>query len=204
MSENKLDSVTLWGGLFLLLIVMACGLTVLLSEIDPVECGCGTQDTDIADVDEVDEVNSRKVYKVWFSPGGLGGVSEEDFQRRVMAGFNELSLFTRADFVQVPTIRGSHTRVYPASDEMMWRKKPAYKKDKLIPLELQAGNWMYFTIRPRWGSDQILEAAAIHGMGHRVNLKHSGAPSSIMNANLTSVTLNGDDTANFIRRLGAK
>jgi hypothetical protein len=93
--------------------------------------------------------------------------------------------------------------VYAATDEMMWQKNPSYRKSKLVPLEMQNGNWMYFTVRNRWGlpQDMLIEAAAIHGLGHRVNLGHVNDTSSIMHPHLTSRTMNATDKANFAKRL---
>jgi len=184
----------------LLCLVPFCALQVS-------DCGCGNDGIKVElfedPAEEFETAVGRRVRKVWFSPGTVQGLTQAEFQRRVMNGIQETSAFTNTDFVQVSSKSGAWLHIYAATDEMMWQKNPSYRKLKLVPLEMQNGNWMYFTVRPRWGTPEqrIVEAAAMHGLGHRVNLNHVSDTTSIMNANLTSRYPNANDKANFAKRL---
>lgn len=165
------------------------------------DCNCGHDGIEIEHSPE--ETSARKTRTVWFEQGTVSGVSQADFQRRVMTGIQEASAGTNTDFVQVQSKSGAWLRVFPATDEMMWKQRPDLRKAGLVPIELQGGNWMYLTTRNRWGKPEqkIIERAAKHGLGHRIGLGHVADPTSIMNINLGAMDLNAADRSNFAKRL---
>jgi hypothetical protein len=200
----KRNEIILWTVFSACLFVLLCFVPFCVTPV--AECDCGHDGSEFELFDNPEEFETfagRKVRKVWFSPGTVQGLTQADFQRRVMNGIKETSAFTNTDFIQVGSKSGAWLHIYAATDEMMWQKNPSYRKPKLIPLEMQNGNWMYFTVRPRWGTPEqrIVEAAAMHGLGHRVNLGHVADSTSIMNANLTSRFPNANDKVNFAKRL---
>lgn len=184
-SEFKPARLKPWEVIFLIAMVIGC--LVLYSQLPDCEtdCLCGHDGIETPFIEEADfelTETGRKIRKIWFEHGTVAGLTQAEFQRRVMAGLREVSAFTNTDFVQVQSQSGAWLKVYAASDEMMWEKRPDLRKAGLIPLELQDGNWMYFTVRNRWGlpNQRVLERAAIHGTGHRIGLGHSSDPNSIM------------------------
>jgi hypothetical protein len=108
----------------ILLSVFALCIVVLLCFVPfcaypVVECDCGHEGSEFElfeDPEEFETAAGRKVRKVWFSPGTVAGLTQEDFQRRVMNGIRETSAFTNTDFVQVPSQSGSWLRVYTETD----------------------------------------------------------------------------------------
>ncbi len=171
-----------------------------------IECGCGTAEISELRSDDLpeEEVALRRNLKIYIAPGTVGGISEAQFGIRIMRSLDELSAFTNADFFRVPSATGAFVRIYPATDEMMWLKKPSYRAEKLIPLGLQDGNWIYLTTRSRWGGESVLEAVTKHEFGHRLGLGHNTRNLSIMNAGLSSLTLDATDKISFQKRLGKK
>ncbi len=203
MPKNKNDIPWLRVGALGACIVFICA-SYMLEPKPAIECGCGTDDVETQfRIDDLPEgVASRRNLKIYIAPGTVGGISETQFGIRIMRSLHELSAFTNADFVRVPSASGAYVKIYPASDEMMWIKKSSYRSGKIVPLGLQDGNWIYLTTRSRWSGASILEAATKHEFGHRLGLGHSARGTSIMNANLSSVTLDASDKSSFQRRLG--
>jgi hypothetical protein len=198
-----------WLSVFVVAAISFTLSAVVLFVVDrpQVEWCCGTQDTDIREVNDgvgVDAAAARKTYKIWIAPGTVSGISESDFRRRVMAALRELSEFTLVDFVLVNSKSGAHTQIYPATDDMIWKKIPKWKRDNIVSLGLQQGTWIYLTTRPRWSGERILEACVIHEFGHRVGIRHTQDKTSIMHPWLTSVSLNPTDKINFQKRLGKR
>jgi len=176
-----------------------------LSECSTVCCGVENQADDEAYDQAHDSTEVKRIIrKVWFSPGSPIGLTQAEFQTRIMAELGRLSLLTNTDFKQMLTSSGAYLRIYVATDAMMRSKSKDPKGLNRVPLGLQDGNWIYVTIRDRWGTpdQRIIEGMVLHEFGHRVGLKHSTDSTSIMNANLTTTHLNANDIAAFQKRLG--
>lgn len=194
-------------------------ITVCLLLLFVVQChddciNCGEVDVvELADDSEGVEVSTkRRLYKIWIAPGTVQGISEPDFRRRIMAGLNEISEFTAADFVLVDKMSGSHTRIYPATNAMQWQKSSSLRKSGMHALGMQNGNWIYLTVNPRWGrpEQRILEACVIHEFGHRVGIRypknkdkiHSPSSSDIMHWALPVYVPSVQDKIEFQRKIG--
>jgi len=183
-----------------------CGI-VIYQHPSPAECGCGFDDSSIVQDydDEPSETSAgRRIRKVWFAGGAPAGLHQDEFQRRVMAALNEVSQFTATDFHQTQTKSEARIQIFVYSDAQMWQKRPDFKRQGLIPLELAAGNWIAFTVRPRFSGERILEATTIHGLGHTLGLQHvqTSGSDSIMGWDLPVTHPNATDKANFQARLG--
>ena len=225
MNDNTGDSSTIhrWflGFLFAMLGVSLLIACTKPSQPEVVVCGCGTDDHEVEMLslaeDQDFEINAakRKVRKVWFAGGAPKGLTESDFQRRVISALSELSEFTATDFVQSASSSGAYVRVYVATNEMMWSwfpswkpgKDPAYPRGK-IPLAAQKGNMVYYTMTNRWGTPEhrYLEGVTLHEFGHRFGVKpfHSTDKTSIMHPDLPVMQLNANDKAAFEKKLGKK
>jgi hypothetical protein len=188
--------------------IFALGLFCWTSQtID--ECSfvcCGVENSVSETQQETDEQTETKraIRKIWFSPGAPIGLSQVDFQSRIMAELSRLSLVTNTDFIKVESAGGAFLRIYVATDAMMRQKWKDPQGLNRVPLGLQGGNWIYVTIRDRWGKPEqrLVEGMVLHEFGHRVGLKHSADSTSIMNANLTTTYMNSSDIAAFQKRLG--
>jgi hypothetical protein len=154
--------------------------------------------------DEAHHETGRAIRKIWFSPGAPIGLTQTDFQSRIMAELSRLSLVTNTDFIKSESAGGAYLRIYVATDAMMRQKWKDPQGLNRVPLGLQSGNWIYVTMRDRWGKPEqrLVEGMVLHEFGHRVGLKHSTDSTSIMNANLTTTHLNSSDIAAFQKRLG--
>jgi len=187
----------------ILLITWAC-VAVLYRGGEP-DCVCGWEGSsyDTEQESVLESVTGRKVRKVWFSGGAPGGLTQDEFQRRVMLALAEVSGFTNTDFVRTETKSGSYFQFYVLSDETMWRYMPAkYKAENKVYLEVQNGTWLGYTVRPRFGGERVLESATIHGLGHRLNIPHSSDQTSIMHADLPVRYPNAVDKERFQAKLG--
>jgi hypothetical protein len=188
--------------------IFALGLFCWTSQtID--ECSfvcCGVENSVSETQQETDEKTETKraIRKIWFSPGAPIGLTQNDFQQRIMAELSRLSLVTNTDFIKSESAGGAYLRIYVATDAMMRQKWKDPQGLNRVPLGLQSGNWIYVTMRDRWGKPEqrLVEGMVLHEFGHRVGLKHSTDSTSIMNANLTTTHLNSSDIAAFQKRLG--
>jgi len=193
----------------LIVVGLAIGLFVYVAKSPLTECSfvcCGVEDSVSETQQETDEQSETKraVRKIWFSPGSPIGLTQTEFQQRIMAELGRLSLVTNTDFIKAESAGGAFLRIYVATDAMMRQKWKDPQGLNRVPLGLQGGNWIYVTIRDRWGKPEqrLVEGMVLHEFGHRVGLKHSTDSASIMNANLTTTHLNTNDIAAFQKRLG--
>jgi len=193
----------------LIVVGLAIGLFFYVVKSPLTECSfvcCGVEESVSETQQETDEQTETKraVRKIWFSPGSPIGLTQDDFQSRIMAELSRLSLVTNTDFIKAESAGGAYLRIYVATDAMMRQKWKDPQGLNRVPLGLQGGNWIYVTIRDRWGKPEqrLVEGMVLHEFGHRVGLKHTPDLTSIMNANLTTTYMNNSDIAAFQKRLG--
>jgi len=196
----------------LIVVGLAIGLFFYVVKSPLTECSfvcCGVESQSYDEVydeayDEAHDETKRTIRKIWFSPGSPIGLTQDDFQSRIMAELGRLSLVTNTDFIKAESAGGAYLRIYVATDAMMRQKWKDPQGLNRVPLGLQGGNWIYVTIRDRWGKPEqrLVEGMVLHEFGHRIGLKHSTDSTSIMNANLTTTHLNTNDIAAFQKRLG--
>jgi hypothetical protein len=188
--------------------VLFCWTSSTIQECSFVCCGVENQVQETKANDDWysvhDTETKRNVRKVWFSIGSPIGLTQDEFQSRIMAELGRLSLVTNTDFIKVESAGGAYLRIYVATDAMMRQKWKDPQGLNRVPLGLQGGNWIYVTMRDRWGKPEqrLVEGMVLHEFGHRVGLKHSTDSTSIMNANLTTTYMNSSDIAAFQKRLG--
>ena len=196
----------------LIVVGLAIGLFFYVVKSPLTECSfvcCGVESQAHDEVhdeayDEAHDETKRAIRKIWFSPGSPIGLTQADFQSRIMAELGRLSLVTNTDFIKVESAGGAFVRIYVATDAMMRQKWKDPQGLNRVPLGLQGGNWIYVTMRDRWGKPEqrLVEGMVLHEFGHRVGLKHTPDLTSIMNANLTTTYMNNSDIAAFQKRLG--
>jgi hypothetical protein len=193
----------------LIVVGLAIGLFFYVVKSPLTQCSfvcCGVEDSVSETQQETDEQTETKraIRKIWFSPGAPIGLTQADFQSRIMAELGRLSLVTNTDFIKVESAGGAFVRIYVATDAMMRQKWKDPQGLNRVPLGLQGGNWIYVTMRDRWGKPEqrLVEGMVLHEFGHRVGLKHTPDLTSIMNANLTTTYMNNSDIAAFQKRLG--
>ncbi len=180
-------------------------------------CGCGHDDSsevqELQDDEPFETAAKRKIRKVWFAGGAPTGLTEADFQRRVMSALSELSEFTNTDFVQSASSGGAYVRVYVATNEMMCKWFPKWAPGKSIeypngavPLAAQRSNMVYYTIVPRWGEpkDRNVEGVTLHEFGHRFGIPHSSDKTSVMHIDMPVYRMNANDRSAFTKKLGKK
>jgi hypothetical protein len=212
--QNKISYLILFAFSYLILFafIALCGYVAVRDHQPCEDLFCGTDEI-VETVDEVQDETKRTIRKIWIAPGTVHGITETAFRNRIKRCLNALSSFTNTDFEFVDHQAGSHTQIYPATNEMMWVKKPQYRKDKLVPLGMQNGSWIYLASeilpvskRERWGqpSDLILEACVWHEWGHRIGLSHTSDKTSIMHGDLPVRKLNPTDIKNYQQKMGKR
>jgi len=176
-----------------------------LTECSFVCCGVENSVSETQQETEVQTETKRAIRKIWFSPGSPIGLTQDDFQSRIMAELSRLSLVTNTDFIKAESAGGAFLRIYVATDAMMRQKWKDPEGKNRIPLGLQGGNWIYVTVRNRWGTPEqrLVEGMVMHEFGHRIGIGwHSLDTTSIMHKNLTTTYMNTSDIAAFQKRLG--
>jgi hypothetical protein len=179
--------------------------STIIDECSLVCCGVENSVSETQQDTEVQTETKRTIRKIWFSPGAPIGLTQADFQQRIMAELGRLSLVTNTDFIKVESAGGAFLRIYVATDAMMRQKWKDPQGLNRVPLGLQGGNWIYVTVRNRWGTPEqrLVEGMVMHEFGHRLfGKQHSLDKTSIMHKNLTTTYMNTSDIAAFQKRLG--
>jgi hypothetical protein len=161
----------------------------------------------LVDETAIEDVSASRRWRVFIGQGDLIGVPSAEVNRRVMVGLNEITSITDTRFEPTTSVSGARLKVYPATNEMMWKWFPQWKDAKIVPLMARRGNTIYLTSqRDRWGTpaNRLIERAIKHELGHVIGLNHVTDPTSIMNINLpeTAQDLNANDRKEFQKRLG--
>ena len=130
-------------------------------------------------------------------PGRLLKINQANYQAGLIRGLRLIERVTRTRFIRQTKPRGF--QFYTVNTAQMLQ---LYKKGG-VPLALAWKNKVYMlNDADRFRVPQTLEAVTAHEVGHLYRIGHNPDRTSIMNANLTSRTMNAADIAIFQKRCG--